>query len=258
MSKKILLVSGDSWGDPNWTSIQHPSMDCSWPKWPELLAKKLDMDCVNLCKSGSGQERIYSTLLDKLTDEWYMNDIGLVLPAWSTAPRRDYQIGSPPWWTNDMMDFRGCIEYWIDRSLRYYYSFQNVCENLNVPFRQFQMLNLYTGWMYEQRDTLKGNKRTQMYEHLEDHLKKSPYYKKINPTYFLGWPTERSVLPGERQGLSGHGSAAGHFTSFGADIERISERDKHPNEKGQEQLAHHIFQEIKWSSYPVHGKESKY
>ena len=157
-----------------------------------------------------------------------------------------------------MMDFRGCIEYWIDRSLRYYYSFQNVCENLNVPFRQFQMLNLYTGWMYEQRDTLKGNKRTKMYEHLEDHLKKSPYYKKINPTYFLGWPTERSVLPGERQGLSGHGSAAGHFTSFGADIERISERDKHPNEKGQEQLAHHIFQEIKWSSYPVHGKESKY
>ena len=69
MSKKILLVSGDSWGDPNWTSIQHPSMDCSWPKWPELLAEKLDMDCVNLCKSGSGQERIYSTLLDKLTDE---------------------------------------------------------------------------------------------------------------------------------------------------------------------------------------------
>ena len=47
-SKKILLVSGCSWSDNNFNSIFHPSLDCSWTKWPELLAKKLDMICVNL------------------------------------------------------------------------------------------------------------------------------------------------------------------------------------------------------------------
>ena len=33
-------------------------MDCDWPKWPERLAEKLGMECVNLCKCGAGQEYI--------------------------------------------------------------------------------------------------------------------------------------------------------------------------------------------------------
>ena len=52
--RKILLVSGCSNTDKDFYSELHPDMDCSWPKWPELLAKKLDMDCVNLAKSGAG------------------------------------------------------------------------------------------------------------------------------------------------------------------------------------------------------------
>jgi len=62
--KKILLVSGCSNTDKNFYSELHPEMDCSWPKWPELLAEKLNMDCVNLAKSGAGNEYIYSSLLD--------------------------------------------------------------------------------------------------------------------------------------------------------------------------------------------------
>ena len=37
--KKTLLVSGDSYTDPNWLSEFHPELDTSWPKWPEILAK---------------------------------------------------------------------------------------------------------------------------------------------------------------------------------------------------------------------------
>ncbi len=55
MSKKILLVSGCSWGDKNWQSLIHPDLDVFWLKWPELLADKLDMKVVNLCRSGAGQ-----------------------------------------------------------------------------------------------------------------------------------------------------------------------------------------------------------
>ena len=39
--KKILLVSGDSYTDPNWLSEFHPELDTSWPKWPEIVAKEL-------------------------------------------------------------------------------------------------------------------------------------------------------------------------------------------------------------------------
>ena len=66
MKKKILLVSGCSNTDPKYTSLQHPDMDCNWPKWPELLAKSLDMECINLAENGAGNEYIYSTLIDKL------------------------------------------------------------------------------------------------------------------------------------------------------------------------------------------------
>ena len=28
--KKYLIVSGCSWGDPNFVSLEHPDMDCDW------------------------------------------------------------------------------------------------------------------------------------------------------------------------------------------------------------------------------------
>ena len=62
--KKILLVSGCSFTDRDFHSDIHPDMICDWPRWPELVAEALDMECVNLSISGSGNERIYSTLSD--------------------------------------------------------------------------------------------------------------------------------------------------------------------------------------------------
>ena len=92
--KKILLVSGDSFTDPDWWSEFHPEMETEWPKWPEILAKKLDMECVNLGKSGSGQEFIYTSLLEYITNpNKDINRIGLVVSAWSQCQRKDYQKG---------------------------------------------------------------------------------------------------------------------------------------------------------------------
>ncbi len=48
--KKYLIVSGCSWGDPNFISIEHPDMDTSWKMWPEILAEKFDMQLINLFK----------------------------------------------------------------------------------------------------------------------------------------------------------------------------------------------------------------
>ena len=88
--KKILLVSGCSYTTHNFISVMHPDLDgLSWPKWPELLANKLDMECVNLAYSGAGNEFIYSSLFDYITTNDTSN-IGLVIAAWSQNQRKDF------------------------------------------------------------------------------------------------------------------------------------------------------------------------
>ena len=49
---KKLVVSGCSWGDLDFFSQFHPDMDCSWPKWPNILAEKMNLEPVNLCNIG--------------------------------------------------------------------------------------------------------------------------------------------------------------------------------------------------------------
>ena len=60
--KKILLVSGCSFTTNIYESAHHPDLVADWPKWPELLAKKLDMSCLNVGKSGAGLEYIYTSI----------------------------------------------------------------------------------------------------------------------------------------------------------------------------------------------------
>ena len=242
--KKYLIVSGCSWGDPNFISAEHPDMDTSWKKWPEILAEKLDMQLINLCKSGQGQEYIYSSLVDRLQTT-PINEIGLMIAAWSTAPRRDYQMSGfqtrKQLWTADQFDWRGCIEYWIDRSMRYYYSFQSVMELHRIPYKQIQMVHLYTGYMWEQLrkrsynpthkdngDNLEGDDYLWKQEYkkmCKEQILSSPYYNKINKNfidfYRVAKPSEVNLGPKY--------------------IERISERDKHPSEKGQQQIARLIY-----------------
>ena len=54
--KKILLVSGCSFTNANYKSVQHPEREFLWNKWPKILAEKLNMDCINLAQSGTGNE----------------------------------------------------------------------------------------------------------------------------------------------------------------------------------------------------------
>nr|BAR29739.1 hypothetical protein [uncultured Mediterranean phage uvMED]BAR29784.1 hypothetical protein [uncultured Mediterranean phage uvMED] len=255
--KKYLIVSGCSWGDPNFISAEHPDMDTSWKMWPEILAEKLDMQLINFCKSGQGQEYIYSTLIDKI-QTMPISQIGLMIPAWSTAPRRDYQMSGfqtrKNLWTADMYDWRGCIEYWIDRSMRYYYSFQSIMQLHRIPYRQVQMVHMYTGYMWEQFRQRKATfiqnvpKNIKALEHAgtygedkldgddyiwkknykkmcRDQVLSNSYYNKIDKN-FINW-----MDPGEAHDIK-------------PNIDRISEKDLHPSEKGQQQIAEFIYDRL--------------
>ena len=259
MKKKILLVSGCSNTDPKYTSLQHPDMDCDWPKWPELLAKSLDMECINLAENGAGNEYIYSTLIDKLqTIE--PSDIGLCIAAWSTANRRDYETKGR--WRGHIYSYneppvllqKEYITDLINRSIRYFYSFQNVCENLKIPYKQFSMLSLFQGYYWQElmrrrtedfpgdpdkhlpimnkRQHLTDDEKAWLNERemrCTDYMRKSPYYNKINHNY-IGWPTAMR--------LNGY-----NFSSKVIKNEyRISELDSHPNEKGQVEIAKYLHE----------------
>ena len=122
--KKILLVSGCSYTDKNFKSIFHPNLDTSWDKWPEILAKKLNMNCVNLGYCGSGNDYVYSSLLDYIVQN--NNNLGLIISGWTRAVRRSYTKNKVRF--NLRWDTHGDMDYFIRRSLRYYYTFQQgVC-----------------------------------------------------------------------------------------------------------------------------------
>jgi len=264
--RKILLVSGCSNTEKDFYSEIHPEMDCSYQKWPELLAEKLNMDCVNLGKSGSGNEYIYTSLLNYITE----NDrsrIGLVIPAWTQVQRKDYTLGSlviknkflknhkPSRkasdlknhnWRNHRIDPDGDIFWWMKKSLNYYLSFQIMCERYSLPYMQVQMLAPYIDWLtglpprdlemplvypYGYKHTYPGDKN-------EDNKKIieliNNYEDKLNTKKFIGWP-----LSDEYGGMSLQKTLINP-----EDKTWISDRDSHPNEKGHKVISEFIYERL--------------
>ena len=239
---KKLIVSGCSWGDQIFFSPYHPDMDCDWPKWPEILAEKLGMECVNLCKCGAGQEYIYSSLSDYI-QKTPKEEIGQVIAAWSTAPRRDYNTKDR--WTNDRQDMRGDLKYWVERSIRYQYAFQNLMEQTQLPYLHFQMISLYRGHVWELKKTnfkkqksfetfgeyLVNEKGEDLKEIVLNTIKNSPYYNKFNDKFF-NWPGDEEL--------------GGFSLEFGVlkEEHKISELDRHPNAKGQQKIAEYLYDRL--------------
>ena len=222
--RKVLLVSGCSYTDKTFRSDFHPNIDTGWPKWPELLGKKLDMDVVNYGYCGSGNEYIYSSLLDHLTSN-PIKDIGLVIPGWSRVPRRDFNVGNRKY--NIRWDNHGDMKYFMMKSLRYYYSLQEVCKSLKVPYKQIHILDPYESAVVEQNELFNMTREDAMKEFMS-----SSYYDKIDEKNFIGWPIE---------------SKLGGFCAWDkldADKHFISEIDRHPNRQGQEIIAELIYENL--------------
>ena len=79
-----LLASGCSFTDNWWT--ENMNIDV----WPEGLAKKLDMECINLGRRGLGNDYILNSVIDKLST--FKGKIGLVVVMWSGFDRIDFEV----------------------------------------------------------------------------------------------------------------------------------------------------------------------
>ena len=232
--KEVLLTSGCSFTD-NWWTEKH-----NIPVWPELFAKRVDMQCINLGKRGMGNDYILNSIIDKLASK--KDKIGLVVVMWSDFTRIDFEIeedadiyGGLPWIavskysSSDVsssnireiltsLDLNGTIIYrkpfrikeLVKKSLRTFYIFQELMESMKLPYMQLVGTRCLS-FSYH-RDAAKA-------------LINSPYLNKINKKNFLGWPIFNEI---------GGWCIDDYLDKM--DGVRIDEKDYHPNKDGHEEI----------------------
>ena len=226
---KKLIVSGCSFTTREYESHHHPEKDfASYDKWPEMLAEKLNMQCVNLAKSGAGNEYVSNSIIDYI-EEANKSNIGLVIPAWSQCRRRDYQVhyarSNKTVWRHELYDLFGDTRYWITKSLKTYYFFQIYCEYYKIPYKQVQMIELF-------KDNIEI--KTKEKEEHDEFAKSEMYYKKLKN--FVG---ETSGILSLQDVLTDKRRNDQKVKQFS-----ISSEDWHPSEKGQRLIAEYIYENI--------------
>ena len=232
--KKILLVSGCSFTTREYESHHHPEKDfASYDKWPEMLAEKLNMQCVNLGQSGAGNEYISNSIIDYI-EEANKSDIGLVIPAWSQCRRRDYQMYSyrskQTTWRFEMYDLFGDMRYWITKSLKTYYFFQIYCDYYNIPDKQFQMIELFK----DNVEHISWNAASKEKVELDSFTESEMYYKKIKN--FIG---KTSPIKSMQDTLTGNRKDEQKIKEFS-----ISPEDWHPSKNGHRLIAEYIYENL--------------
>ena len=249
--KKILLVSGDSFTADNFVSSVHPELDTSWPMWPELLAKKLDMECVNVAESGAGNDMIFERLLDKIQNI-DKKKIGLVIAAWSQSQRRSWQESKLLTWKNNRCDEQGDIFYWVKRTMRYWHMFQLLCESHNLPYKQFQMLPIFESWLNglfkndweiaqnkDKPDFVERYKYPGDYDRDKKMLEQMVfnYERHINTKNWILWP------PLNKNGCIEHKVLRDENFRYKPGL-TISRYDNHPTKYGQKKIAEFIHERL--------------
>ena len=126
------------------------------------------------------------------------------------------------------------MEPWIDKSLRYFYSLQEVCKSKKIPYKAFCMLHPFRGYTWNKRlNKLVTENRKELLQYIHN----SPYFNKIDDS-FIGWPGDPDLGGFSIKGdiLLGYGRESYQYA--------ISERDNHPNAKGQLKIAEFIYEQL--------------
>ena len=247
-SRKKLIAIGCSYTEDKY----------EFPVWPTHLADNLDMDCVNLGKSGSGNEQILAKILDTVLTE---KNIGLVVVMWSQFQRFDFQISDSQWvslnpdmhktnidWEMKYKDLRSLHNPHsaTQNALRTFIYAENLLKDVPHLFIQgpsafsfYSTTTLTTidcgiGSAFFSHDFYKTNdsERTAAKSFLS-----SPYFDYIEDNiskYFVGWPIFTEL-----------GGYNVDYILDKVDPERnqlrISEEDTHPNGKGHKVITQEIY-----------------
>ena len=210
------------------------TQDCyPFPVWPELLSEKVNYKCINLGQCGSGNEYIFSRSLDTLVEQ---KNIGLMVVMWSEFQRMDFYLSNIKRWQNvmysvdgrarnkerwkedvvDLLDKNGYNDkrHQINRTLRFMYSIQKICQVHDVP-----LLQLFGTDPCPQNEKYVAGTT----------ILNSPFFNSIE---CLGWPVIDNM------------GGWTIDTKLNRDTHRISERDSHPSKEGHEVISEILLSEL--------------
>ena len=260
--KQKLIVAGCSYVD-DYAKKQNLK---SFPIWPDLLAKKLGMECINLGKCAAGNKEIFSKITDAIINE---KNIGLVLPMWSEFQRVSFYVDHERSWKSFHPDRDFLNAEWTDKfhkgmsgvnaivdnplkkkmpyrvskelrifgldgiragtedSIRFMYSFQNICDNKNLRYLQIQGPR-----------PIMWKKNNKLQNELCKAIINSSYLDKMNKKTFIGWPIMKEI---------GGKSIDSLLDSFDQNRKkfRLSEEDTHPNEEGHKFISEYLYDKYK-------------
>ena len=277
MKKKYLIVSGCSWADPNqYSEDPKVSNDIvkNYNRWPNILAKKLNLELINFGKYASGNEYIFSSLIDNITamGENRRGNIGLVIAAWSEAKRTDfeYKQNENDYYIKNIFavkdqrrynkkyawdsilytdPLRGDMFYRVKQSIRYMYMLQTFLKHNNIPYKMLQSVPLEKlsniGTEFNLGLTLGTGQRslqsaeevkTIFKQQLAEELSHFPMYNLIDKNNFIGWPILNSSLYKKLDREKDFISNLNDKTD--------SRKDEHPNQSGHNKIANIILNNI--------------
>jgi len=263
-NKKKLILSGCSY-TANYAKMQKLE---EFPIWGELLAKEFDMELINLAHCGYGNEAIYHSAVEVMMTEKNVGMVFCMWSEWQRVCQfvdvpENEPVNREPWrcflperevldgeWHDQFYKppaenpKKKSLKYRVGkmirdnhlnsirggamRSLAYMYAFQNIAENLNIPYLQMQGTQPLMGKVTP-LDALN-------YRELAKHIVNSPYTDKFTEN-FIGFPIIKSLGGRTADMLLGPAN--------GPEAGRISEEDTHPNEAGQARIAEGILNEYK-------------
>lgn len=216
MSRKKLVVSGDSWtagvnerdknGKPLFLTDPTKTVNHEFTLWPEYLADMLGMDVVNVALGGKGNEFIYNSIVDKLSSA---KNVGLAITMWSDPDREDF-VGVKT------VERDSTVHNFVT-SLRWFNAFQNYCESNNIPYIQCSAC-----------DTVSNDILSPILDH--------PVFYKMKEDRFYGWPIFRKI---------GGFNMSDKLNKIDPEMKklRVSDEDTHPNTEGHKLIAEFLYKQ---------------
>ena len=232
--QKILLTSGSSFSTPFSGLGDDPTVDSNFPRWPEILADKLDYQLINCSKANASNLYIYDHLMENILE--HGDSIGLVVASWSygfkTSVFRQFDlnfINVTDQDTNDLaiVDAATAIRDQlptddlllesIKQSLRLMTYLQDICDSKGIQCIHYPLLNIF-----------KTNFTTERHIAILEKVQKLNTFQQIQQYInTIGWPCDRY--------LGGFTYATAYPDDF------ISQNDHHPSENGQKIIAQEIY-----------------
>ena len=271
--KKKIIVGGCSYSD-NYAFREGLG---NWDVYGNVLAKKLDMELINVSSCGFGNKAIFTSIMESMLSKKPQKEIGLVIAQWSEFQRFDGYVNTKlnsilgnykdrfPW--KNFHPERVVLDAeWHDVHFKDKSKYETPQYKVASVLRENGLDSIKggvkdtLGYMYSFQSICESNNipylqfqgtvpllgkgdplHTQQYKELNHYIIDSPYIDKMKET-FLGWPImELEFFPKHIKSRNKYFS----FDSLLEPDERISEEDTHPNGKGHEMMAEKLYDAYK-------------